>query len=139
MNKIILIGNVSTDPEQHSTSNGKSVCVFNLAVNRKYSGANGDKVTDFFRINAWGKLGDNCARFVAKGRKVAVSGELQARMYDAKNGQQRMALDVQADEVEFLSPADNAQTKPAKSSKPEQNDAALQDALAGFNRDDLPF
>ena len=137
MNKIILIGNVSTDPEQHSTANGKSVCTFNLAVNRKYSGANGDKVTDFFRINAWGKLGDNCARFIAKGRKVAVSGELQARMYDAKNGQQRMALDVQADEVEFLSPAESA-PKPAKPAKPKQDDSALQAELAAFSGD-LPF
>lgn len=138
MNKIILIGNVSTDPEQRTTSTGKSVCAFNLAVNRKYSGTDGERKTDFFRINAWGKLGDNCMKYLSKGRKVAVSGEIQPRLYDAKDGQQRMALDVQADEVEFLSPAESA-PKPAKPAKPKQDDSALQDELAGFNRDDLPF
>ena len=137
MNKIILIGNVSTDPEQHSTANGKSVCTFNLAVNRRYSGADGERQTDFYRINAWGKLGDNCAKYLAKGRKVAVIGENQPRMYDAKNGQQRLALDVQADEVEFLSPSESA-PKPAKPAKPKQDDSALQAELAAFSGD-LPF
>ena len=136
MNRIILIGNVSTDPEQRTTPNGKSVCSFNLAVNRKYSNADGDRQTDFFRINAWGKLGDSCAKYLTKGRKVAVSGELQARMYDARNGQQRLALDVQADEVEFLSPAENAQSKPAKSSKPAQPD---EPDFSDIDTGDLPF
>lgn len=136
MNRIILIGNVSTDPEQRTTTNGKSVCSFNLAVNRKFSNADGDRQTDFFRINAWGKLGDSCAKYLTKGRKVAVSGELQARMYDARNGQQRLSLDVQADEVEFLSPAENAQTKPAKPSKPAQPD---EPDFSDIDACDLPF
>lgn len=136
MNRIILIGNVSTDPEQRTTTNGKSVCAFNLAVNRKYSNADGDRQTDFFRINAWGKLGDSCAKYLTKGRKVAVSGELQARMYDARNGQQRLSLDVQADEVEFLSPAENAQAKPAKSLKPAQPE---EPDFSDIDTGDLPF
>ena len=136
MNRIILIGNVSTDPEQRTTSNGKSVCSFNLAVNRKYSNADGDRQTDFFRINAWGKLGDSCAKYLSKGRKVAVSGELQARLYDARNGQQRLALDVQADEVEFLSPAETAQTKPAKPTKPAHTDET---DFLDIDTGDLPF
>ena len=133
MNKIILIGNVSTDPEQHSTANGKSVCAFNLAVNRKKVS---EPQTDFFRINAWGKLGESCAKYLAKGRKVAVSGELQARMYDAKNGQQRLALDVQADEVEFLSPSEKAEPKPAKPSKPAHT--VIPD-FSDLDANDLPF
>ena len=133
MNKIILIGNVSTDPEQHRTANGKSVCAFNLAVNRKKVS---EPQTDFFRINAWGKLGESCAKYLAKGRKVAVSGELQARMYDAKNGQQRLALDVQADEVEFLSPAEKAEPKPAKPSKPAHT--VIPD-FSDLDANDLPF
>lgn len=137
MNKIILIGNVSTDPEQHTTSTGKSVCAFNLAVNRKYSGSDGDRQTDFFRVNAWGKLGDNCMKYLAKGRKVAVSGELQARLYDAKNGQQRLSLDVQADEVEFLSPAENTETKPAKKQKNASSNTSFDDLIAASG--DLPF
>ena len=71
-----------------------------------------DKQTDFFRINAWRGLADTCAKFLAKGRKVAVVGELQARTYEAKDGKTKVSLDVQADEVEFLSPAEQKQEKP---------------------------
>lgn len=138
MNKIILIGNVSTDPETRDLQNGKTVCTFNLAVNQKYPNANGDKVTDFFRVNAWGKLGENCMKYLAKGRKAAVSGELQARLYDAKNGQQRLSLDVQADEVEFLSPAENTQTKQRKKENSDGYDKTAIDELTAFSGD-LPF
>lgn len=104
MNKLFLIGNLTHDPEVRSTPNGVTVCSFTIAVNRKYPNAKGERPTDFFRINAWRQLGDACARNLSKGRKVSVIGELQARTYDAKDGTVRMSLDVQADEVEFLSP-----------------------------------
>ena len=107
MNKITLIGNLTHDPEVRSTPNGITVCSFTIAVNRRFA-QNGEKITDFFRINAWRQLGESCARYLAKGRKVAVLGELQARTYEAKDGTTRMSLDVQADEVEFLSPKSDA-------------------------------
>ena len=96
-----------------STPNGITVASFTIAVDRRFKDANGEKKTDFFRINAWKTLGDHCARYLAKGRKVAVVGELQARTYEAKDGTTRMSLDVQADEVEFLSPKQQGNDEPA--------------------------
>lgn len=102
MNKILIIGNLTGEPELRSTPSGITVCSFTIAVNRRHEDKTGERPTDFFRISAWRQLGDSCGRFLTKGRKVAVLGELQARLYDAKDGSARMSLDVQADEVEFL-------------------------------------
>ncbi len=139
MNKITLIGNLTHDPEVRSTPNGVTVCTFTIAVNRRFAQQGGEKVTDYFRINAWRQLGENCARYLAKGRKVAVVGELQARTYEGKDGATRMSLDVSADEVEFLTP--RSQDEGSGYSAPRQNNAAPQD-LAGFTdiqSDDIPF
>ena len=138
MNKITLIGNLTTDPEVRSTGDGITVCTFGLAVNRKFA-RGGERQTDFFRINAWRQLGDNCAKFLAKGRKVAVLGELQARLYEARDGSTRMSLDVSADEVEFLSAREPGEggggyTAPRTMPNPQE--------LAGFtdiSSDDIPF
>ena len=117
MNKLTIIGNLTNDPEMRSTPSGVTVCTFTVAVNRRFANAEGDRITDFFRVNAWRQLGESCGKYLAKGRKVAVVGELQARTYQAKDGTTRMSLDVQADEVEFLSPKD---TEPKPEPKPEQ-------------------
>ena len=137
MNKITLIGNLTKDPELWTTQTGTKVCAFTIAVNRRFSQ---EQQTDFFRINAWRQLGEVCAKHLAKGRKVAVVGELQARLYDAKNGEKRMSLDVAADEVEFLSPAEKAETKQQKKSK-ENSDGYdhTPDEWATINSSDLPF
>lgn len=147
MNKIILIGNLTNDPETRTTQSGVSVCSFSIAVNRRFSQAGGERQTDFFRINAWRQLGDNCQRFLAKGRKVAVVGELQPRTYEDKNGVTRISLEVTADEVEFLTPK-NAEGGAPYSSAPaytsgsgQRNVSPLPD-LAGFeniSEDELPF
>ncbi len=140
MNKITLIGNLTHDPEVRSTPNGVTVCTFTIAVNRRFATSGGERPTDFFRINAWRQLGETCSRYLNKGRKVAVVGELQARTYEAKDGTTRMSLDVQADEVEFLSPRqqdDSAASAPA----PRSSDGNAQD-MAGFTdiqSDDIPF
>lgn len=139
MNKITLIGNLTHDPEVRSTPNGVTVCTFTIAVNRRFAQQGGEKATDYFRINAWRQLGENCARYLAKGRKVAVVGELQARTYEGKDGATRMSLDVSADEVEFLTP--RSQDEGSGYSAPRQSNAAPQD-LAGFTdiqSDDIPF
>lgn len=122
MNKITLIGNLTNEPEKRSTPNGITVTSFNIAVNRR-----GKEQTDFFRISAWRGLADTCAKFLAKGRKVAVVGELQARTYEAKDGKTKVSLDVQADEVEFLTPAE------AKPGKPKT------DEWADISSKDLPW
>ena len=107
MNKIILIGNLTADPEKRATPNGTTVTSFTIVVNRRGQ----DKQTDFFHISAWRGLAETCAKYLSKGRKVAVIGELQASTYEGKNGV-RLNLNVQADEVEFLSPAEQKQEKP---------------------------
>ncbi|MDD3400906.1 MAG: single-stranded DNA-binding protein [Eubacteriales bacterium] len=139
MNKITLIGNLTHDPESRSTPNGVTVCSFTIAVNRKFAQQGTERQTDFFRINAWRQLGDNCAKYLAKGRKVAVVGELQARLYEAKDGSTRMSLDVTADEVEFLTPKGQEEGGSTYSAPRTQSNP--QD-LAGFtdiSSDDIPF
>ena len=138
MNKITLIGNLTHDPEVRSTPNGVTVCSFTIAVNRRFaSGSGGERPTDFFRINAWRQLGDTCARFLSKGRKVAVIGELQARTYEAKDGTTRMSLDVQADEVEFLSPKQQEDgTVPSTVRADNAQDMA---GFTDIQSDDIPF
>ena len=109
MNKVYIIGNLTGDPELRTTPNGISVCTMNVAVNRRFSSANGERQTDFFRVTAWRQLGETCARNLYKGRKVAVIGEVSARAYTAKDGTARASLEITADEVEFLSPRDPQQ------------------------------
>ena len=139
MNKITLIGNLTNDPDVRSTPSGVTVCTFTIAVNRRFASQGGERQTDFFRINAWRQLGDTCARYLSKGRKVAVIGELQARTSEAEDGTTRMSLDVSADEVEFLTPKSADDSGSGYSAQRPQ--ANPQD-LAGFtdiNSDDLPF
>lgn len=102
MNKAILIGNLTRDPETRTTSGGVSVCTFTIAVNRRFANAQGVREADFINIVAWRQLADTCARFLQKGRKVCVTGSIQTRTYDAQDGSKRYATEVVADEVEFL-------------------------------------
>ena len=133
MNKITLIGNLTANPETHTTTSGKTVCSFNLAVNRKKTS---EPQTDFFRINAWNGLGDVCARCLTKGKKVAFIGELQARIYEDKQGKTRLSLDVLADEVEFLSPKE---TETATVSSGKVTPAVDLSGFSDIRSDDLPF
>ena len=135
MQKITIIGNLTHNPETRTTPSGVSVCSFTVAVNRRFANQDGEKQTDFFRVNAWRGLADTCAKYLAKGRKVAVIGELQARLYDGKDGEKRMSLDVQADEIEFLTPKSQAE-------QPEQTEQQPNADANGFtdvSTDDLPF
>lgn len=119
MQKIVLIGNLTSDPEKRATGTGISVTSFTIAVNRR----NQEK-TDYFRINAWRGLAETCAKYLSKGRKVSVIGELQARTYEAKDGATKLSLDVSADEIEFLSPAE---AKPEKPKTDEWQDISSKD------------
>lgn len=104
MNKVILIGNLTRDPETRTTPQGVSLCSFGLAVKRRRK-AEGQQDVDFFNVTAWRQLGDLCARYLSKGRKVCVVGQIQIRTYDAQDGTKRTAVDIVADDVEFLSSA----------------------------------
>ena len=149
MNKIILIGNLTRDPELRTTPTGVSVCDFTIAVNRRNRGSQqGDgsqSDADFFRVTAWRQLGENCKAYLAKGRKVYVSGPLTARTYTANDGTTRVSLEVTADDVEFLSSRNDSQGfsgNPAPAQAPVDAPAAAQNSAAGFTaveNDDLPF
>ena len=103
MNKCILIGNLTKDPELTTTTNGVAVCRFAIAVSRRYSNADGERETDFLNIVVWRSLGENCHKFLKKGSKVGVVGNIQSRSYDAADGTKRYVTEIVAEEVEFLS------------------------------------
>lgn len=109
MNKAILIGNLTRDPEVRTTGSGVSVCTFTIAVNRRFANQQGVREADFINIVAWRQTAELCGRYLAKGRKVAVVGSIQTRSYDAQDGSKRYVTEVVADEVEFISgPQDGA-------------------------------
>ena len=101
MNRAMIIGNLTKDPELRTTNSGISVCSFTVAVNRNFGEK---KEVDYIPVVTWRGLADNCAKFLAKGRKVGVSGRIQVRSYEANNGERRYATEIIADDVEFLSP-----------------------------------
>ena len=104
MNKVILIGNLTRDPELTETASGVAVCRFSIAVTRDYAGADGNRETDFFNITVWNKQGENCGKYLKKGNKVCVVARLQNRSYEDKDGVKRYVTDIIASEVEFLTP-----------------------------------
>lgn len=109
MNKVILVGNLTRDPELTETPSGVAVCRFAIAVSRDYANAEGNRETDFFNITVWRGRAENCGKYLKKGNKVAIVGSLQNRSYEDKDGIKRNVTDVVASEVEFLTPR-NAQS-----------------------------
>ena len=103
MNKCILVGNLARDPELTTTSNGVAVCRFSIAVSRRYANSDGERETDFLNIVVWRNLGENCHKFLKKGSKVGIVGNIQSRSYDATDGTKRYVTEIVAEEVEFLS------------------------------------
>ena len=101
MNKLIAVGNLAANPELRSTPNGIPVCTFTIAVN----GRKQDESATFFRVTAWRQLGENCNRYLTKGKKVFVSGPVSVSTYTAKDGTTRASMEITAEDVEFLSPA----------------------------------
>lgn len=102
LNKVILIGRLTRDPELRYTANGVAVATFTLAVDRNYTNQQGQRETDFIRIVVWQKMAEVCANNLGKGRLVAVEGRLQVRSYDAPDGQKRQVAEVVAENVRFL-------------------------------------
>ena len=130
MNKLYIIGNLVKDPELRTTQSGISVCSFTVAVNRR--GRKDQQETDYFRVNAWRELGEVCAKWLVKGKKVAVLGQVSANAYQGRDGKAYASLEVLANEVEFLSPAGQVENEQEK--KVDQ-----QTGLERVEDDDLPF
>lgn len=154
-NQVILMGNLTRDPELRQTPNGTSVTSFSLALNRSYKGADGNwqEATDYIDVVAWGPLGERVAQYLTKGRPCLVNGRLQSRSWDDKeSGQKRSKVEVVAQDVTFLggpgggegggnsggAPTSNGPARP--SSQPKKDDVVIEDiGDEPINLDDIPF
>lgn len=104
LNRVILVGNLTRDPELRFTPGGSPVAGFGLAVNRVYTNKQGEKVenVDFFNIVVWAKLAERCVEYIHKGSPVALEGRLQSRSWETEDGQKRSVVEVVAENVQFL-------------------------------------
>ncbi|MCR4440607.1 MAG: single-stranded DNA-binding protein [Peptococcaceae bacterium] len=129
LNRVVLIGRLTKDPELRYTPNGVAVASFTLAVNRSRANQQGERETDFIPIVVWQKQAENCANFIGKGSLVAVDGRIQVRSYDDKEGQRRWMTEVIAENVRFLDRRDSGSSQGAASLGSEVE----------FSEDDIPF
>lgn len=151
-NQVVLMGNLTRDPELRATPNGQQVCSFSLALNRSYKGADGNwqEATDYIDVVAWGPLGERVAQYLSKGRPCLVNGRLQSRSWE-QEGQKRTKVEVVAQDVTFLGGAGDGgggyqggASSGASSSKPtsskKQDDVVIEDiGDEPINLDDIPF
>lgn len=144
LNKIILIGRLVADPEMRYTQSGIGVVNFRIAVDRTYKNASGEKETDFINIVAWRKLAELVNQYLGKGRLVAVEGSLQMRRYQSKEGENRTAYEVQAENVQFLDRGDKGGGGSPRNDSPSHGDEHAPPPDTGApssaaDDDDLPF
>ena len=130
MNKVMITGNLVRSPELRTTTSGISVCSFTVAVNRRGKRDEQQEV-DYFNVTAWRERGETCAKYLSKGKKVLVTGQVSVRTWE-KDEKHGTSLEVVADEVEFLTPREQAQEQP-------KNTANQQSAFLPVEPDDLPF
>lgn len=152
VNQVILMGNLTRDPELRTTPNGQSVCSFSLALNRSYKDTSGEwqEATDYIDVTAWGPLGERVSQYLTKGRRCLVQGRLQSRSWE-QDGQKRSKVEVLANDVTFLDSrgggeeggnnygsGDAGNSKPAPSKK--KDDVVIEDiGDEPINLDDIPF
>ena len=142
MNKAILIGNLANDPESRTTSSGIAQCTFRLAVQRRFANQQGVREADFLTIVCWRQTAELCARYLSKGRKVAVEGSIQTRSYDAQDGTKRYVTEIVAENVEFLSSRDEGSNGGYTPAAPAPAPRQAAPAAGGFTEvddDELPF
>jgi single-strand DNA-binding protein len=153
-NQVILMGNLTRDPELRAIPSGQQVCSFSLALNRSYKGADGNwqETTDYIDVVAWGPLGERVAQYLSKGRPCLVNGRLQSRSWE-QDGQKRSKVEVNAQDVTFLggpgeggngggasgAAASGGSSKPAAAGK-KKDDVVIEDISdEPINLDDIPF
>ena len=147
INRVVLTGNLTRDPELRNTPSGTSVCSLRLAVNTRRKDQQGQWIDkpNYFDITVWGAQGENCAQYLAKGRPVAVDGRLEWREFTDKDGNNRQAIDIVADSVQFLGGRDdggngNGGARFAPQSDVPADTGDFQPAGAGASSDDdIPF
>jgi len=146
INRVVLTGNLTSDPELRALPSGTPVCKLRLAVNtRRKDGASGEWVDkpNYFDVTVWGAQGENCAKYLAKGRPVAVDGRLEWREWQDKDGNKRQSVDIIADTVQFLAsaPRDDGPRAdvPADLSDYEPAPVPVPGGNAPTADDDIPF
>ena len=132
MNRLTIIGNLTREPETRTTQSGKNVCTFIVAVNRRNDGA------DYFRVSAWGQLGEICQKYLGKGRKVAVVGSVSVNSYTTQAGEARASLEVMAQDVELLTPKGGAAEHDRSAADKPQAAGPMEDYTEVVD-EDLPF
>jgi len=138
LNKVMLIGNLGSDPELRNTATGQSVASFNIATNRKWTDKSGQnqEQTEWHRIVVWGRQAENCQQYLSKGRQVYIEGRIQTRQWDDKDGNKRYTTEIVAQSVQFLNSGGRGQTNDGGSGP--AGDAPPDFASTGTD-DDIPF
>lgn len=139
LNRVVLIGRLTRDPELRFTQSGIAVASFTLAVDRNFKNASGERETDFIDIVVWRQQAENCANYLSKGKLAAVDGSLRIRTYETQDGQKRKAAEVVADTVRFLSPKDGGGSSYSAAAMPEEVSPFGGGADIMVGDDDLPF
>ena len=147
-NQVVLMGNLTRDPELRQTPNGQNVCSFSLALNRSYKGSDGNwqEATDYVDVVAWGPLGERVSQYLSKGRPCLVNGRLQSRSWE-QEGQKRSKVEVVAQDVTFLGGAGDGSDRGGSSndsgsagSSSKKKDVVVEDiGDEPINLDDIPF
>ena len=137
MNKVILIGNLSKDIELTTTSSGLSVARFTIAVQRSYANENGEREADFINCVVWRNQAENLYKYCHKGDKIAVTGSIQTRSYDAQDGTKRYVTEVIADHIEFLNTKRNNDEAPAPAEQKQPD--PKKEPIPLPEDDELPF
>jgi single-strand DNA-binding protein len=145
INRVVLTGNLTRDPELKSTTSGTSVCKLRLACNTRRRDSSGEWVDkpNYFDITVWGAQGENCAQYLQKGRPVAVDGRLEWREWEDQQGNKRQSVDIIADSVQFLGSRDGGENggRFTPQSDVPADTADFQPATSGGGAgdDDIPF
>jgi len=140
INRVVVVGNLTKDPELRHTPSGMAVCSLRIAVNtRRKDQASGEwtEKPNYFDVTVWGNQGENCAQYLSKGRPVAVDGRLEWREWDAQDGTKRQAVEIVADSVQFLGGRGETESQPQY--VPAAAAAENADFGAGGGDDDIPF
>jgi single-strand DNA-binding protein len=141
INRVVLVGNLTRDPELRHTPSGTAVCSLRLAVNTRRKDESGQWIDkpNYFDITVWGQQGENCAQYLAKGRPVAIDGRLEWREWEAQDGAKRQAVEVVADSVQFLGGRMDGESGGAPAYVPAGAAGAGDDFPPSPADDDIPF
>lgn len=142
INRVILVGRLTKDPEYRQTPNGVSVATFTLAVNRSFTNSQGEREADFINVVVFRRQAENVNNYLSKGSLAGVDGRIQSRNYENNEGRRVFVTEVVADNVQFLEPKNNNQQNNQSQQQgqaPAGNSPVANDNNANIDDDDLPF